>query len=550
MMNVQPTSKPVLEFTHSVFSDYLARGEAQFALEQLLDRIRLEANSPYGFVGEFQTNDRVPQILVQAVQGYSWQARDHSISLAEGTLVTRVASSSSPVRVETHTPLHLTGFPDGHPEISRFFGIQLVHGGHVIGMVGLANSAIGYEQFDFEKIQPLVDAASTIVNSYRSKIHGEILTSERNEQLRQESLTLLAGNLSNDLNNILAAIVGTADLELQRDRSVEPDPKSFEVIRDLAITASELTSHLLTYAGKGFIHRKRVDINEIVSETIRNIRPKVPRVVGLELKLAKPPVLSLGDPSALKKVFSNLLENAVEAISGRPGSIMVETEIRIPKEVSGSSPIADPRPMVVVRIKNDGPSIVHEELHRIFDPYYTTKQPGRGLGLAAVQGIVRAHKGRVSVVSDDRNDTVFEVCLPATTMRNIGSGGVVGTGFTGKCLIVDDEAPVLRVLNGVMTHLGFECVKAINGLEAVNCVRSGEHNFSCAVVDLSMPGMDGRETAVEIRKLNPDLPIVFSTGFATPSISPDLLDLDRTEFVKKPYTIQQMAEGVSRLMTD
>jgi CheY-like chemotaxis protein len=300
---------------------------------------------------------------------------------------------------------------------------------------------------------------------------------------------------------------------------------------------------MLAYSGKGRFVIEPIDLNYLVRDLEHLLSASTSRRARLVFSLENTLPAVEADATQMRQIILNLVTNAAEAISSCDGEIVVTTGTTAVNEESTPPFIMDgelkPGAYVFLNVTDNGTGISEKTMQRIFDPFFTTKFTGRGLGLAAVLGIVRGHRGAIAVQTERGRGTSFTIYLPALPHRI----DMVPTPLpirqqaksAGKILLVDDVSTVLAVGKRILEKEGFEVLIARHGREALDLFASEGHNIACVILDLTMPEMDGVETAVELWKKNPKLPIVLSSGYSEQE------SLDRfpagmvAGFIPKPY---------------
>ncbi len=396
---------------------------------------------------------------------------------------------------------------------------------------------------------------ATVIGPYRrgGEIVGAIGTSidvtawrtlERRmvDAQRAESLGVLAGGLAHDFNNLLVAVLGNADLALREIGDGMPGRTEIENIRDAGLRAAELTEQLLAYAGRRGSGTTRVEPSGIVDELLRIIAPRVPK--NIEIGVEIPSGLAVrGDPTQLRQVVLNLIHNARDALTDRGGTIA----IRARTEHASGEPQADDvltppaGSYVVLEVADDGPGMNAETRRHVFEPFYTTKQTGHGLGLAAVLGIVRAHGGGIRVTSSPGAGATFQVLWPAAAsapVRVPSPPRVAGR----TVLVIDDERMVREVLTRMVQDLGYSALAAGDGQSAL-ALLDGEP-VDAVLVDLTMPGMNGADVVAAVRARRPGLPVIVCSGYDRDSRGPTGADA----YLAKPFRIDALERTLVKLL--
>ena len=375
------------------------------------------------------------------------------------------------------------------------------------------------------------------------------------EQLRQsqrlESLGVLAGGIAHDFNNLLVGILGNASLAMDVLGDDTPVKQMLEDLTGASERAAALTRQLLAYAGKEHLTTRPIELSGLVRELTGLLRASVPKNVHLALDLPAGLPYIEGDPTQLQQVIMNLVINAAEAIpEGVHGTVTAATACRKPtasEQLGAIIPFDSiDQTYVALTIADTGSGIPPEVRPRIFDPFFTTKFTGRGLGLSAVLGIVKAHGGLISLQSAAGSGTTFTVLLPVpaeTAPPEVAA--VRSSGHSvGTILVVDDERTVRAVAERALHHSGYEVLLAENGREAINLVAT-HPDIAAVVLDLAMPVMTGDQALPALRELRPALPIILSSGYSESEARRRFANAGITAFLQKPYKAATLADVVS-----
>jgi len=384
-------------------------------------------------------------------------------------------------------------------------------------------------------------------------------TERRNseERLRQkqklESIGLLAGGVAHDFNNVLTVIMGSASLGL----SECPTCQHSKAILAASERAAYLTKQLLAYAGKGNIVPKLIDLTDLVSQSTELLRASVSRRVRLEFDLAKDLPCVEADPSQIDQILMNLVINAGEAISPRmDGVIRVATShCQVTPEITKRhylvSDSADGH-CVCLEVRDNGSGMDEATVARIFDPFFSTKFLGRGLGLAAVHGIVRSNQGFIEVRSAPGAGTTFRVFLPASEKRpsaepQPGASRVLPQA-SATILVVDDEEMVRKMAGTVLRQYGYKVLEAQHGMDALQVLAGASPPPSLALIDVVMPVMGGDELVPILAAQYPALKIVMSSGYPEEEAHKVFPSGMTATFLRKPYTGTALAEKIAEVL--
>ncbi len=389
---------------------------------------------------------------------------------------------------------------------------------------------------------------------------NEKLNRKMLETQKLESLGVLAGGIAHDFNNLLTVILGNASLTQVEAGVTEGERARMHTIATAAKRAADLCRQLLAYAGKGAFVIERFDLNRVTQETARLLELSVHKAT-LEFELAPGLPAIEADPSQIRQIIMNLVLNAAEAIGSKPGRIrVITTSVTLREgELPDALPVGTQLSGRYVRleINDEGAGMTPDVLSRIFDPFYTTKFAGRGLGLAAVLGIVRSNKGALTVQSQLGRGSVFRVYLPAS----LNAPGPVDTIFaptpvvpkpasSGTVLVADDEASVRQVISAVLKRSGYEVVAVENGDEALRRFNAEPDRFHLALLDITMPGTDGLTALRRMRVLRPTIPCIILSGHSEQDAAGDFGGTGKTIFLQKPFDLEALSKALVRVKAE
>ncbi|MBU6399179.1 MAG: CHASE domain-containing protein [Verrucomicrobia bacterium] len=398
--------------------------------------------------------------------------------------------------------------------------------------------------------------AQEIAERKRAEEERHHLEQKMQEAQKLESLGVLAGGIAHDFNNILAGVLGNAGLvrlDLPCDSAALPFVREIEAG---ATRAADLCAQMLAYAGRGHLQVSRLDLSRLVAETVHLLEVSISKRVRLQFEMAPNLPAVLGDPTQLRQVVMNLVMNASEAIGNRPGQITVGTAVRFADrlQLRQSTPLPDlPEDnYVCLTVADDGCGMDAATQVRIFDPFFSTKFLGRGLGLAAVQGIVRGHHGTLKVDSAVGQGSTFTLFLPVAgdpiseptpTPASAAAGHGVGTA-----LVVDDEETVRTVAARMLENFGYHTILAPDGREALARIESATQPIRFVLLDLTMPRLDGEQTFRALRRLRPDLPILVMSGYSEEELAGRFAGPGPTGFLAKPFKPETLASKLQTLL--
>ena len=385
------------------------------------------------------------------------------------------------------------------------------------------------------------------------------LAVERNrleEQLRQatkmEAVGVLAGGIAHDFNNLLAVILGNTELALSvLPEDAEAAPMLREVVTANA-SAAELCNQLLAYAGRGVLSKETVECNTLIREIGGLLHVTLSKKAQLAFDLHPAPLCLVADRGQLRQVIMNLITNAAEAVGDVDGRVVISTSAatytREQLERVAPDSGLEPGDYARLRVSDTGVGMSSATEARIFDPFFTTKPSGRGLGLAAVRGIVSGLRGVISVTSTPGVGTEFTVLLPRVPAPcNDAAAGAESEpeARAGHVLVVDDEPAVRMPLAGMLERAGFSVTQAGDGLEAIHLFRDRPDAVDCVLLDLSMPKLSGEEVFHEMRKLRDNLPVVLISGYTEQEIMERFEGAGLVGAVQKPAPMKVLLSKVN-----
>ncbi len=404
-----------------------------------------------------------------------------------------------------------------------------------------------------------VEARTQELSEANSQLEREIVERERAEAERLrlerqmvqaqklESLGVLTGGVAHDFNNLLVTIMANSELALSYldEKSTASDYVRRSV--EAAERAAELTQQLLSYSGKTHFTPTVLDLSSLVTDMADLLDVSTGGKVELMLDVSDAPVNVRADATQVRQIVMNLITNAVEAMPDG-GVVRIGTAtLDLPPVSIGrlyrSAPI-DSVPYAVLEVHDVGPGLDRDTCSKIFDPFFTSKFLGRGLGLAVVLGIVRSHQGVIAVDSDLGSGTTFTILLPAVSGESIEDHQPKvdsAWNVTGKVLVVDDERGVCAAA-AMLQHLGFETIEAFGGREAIDVFEKNHDEIRFVLLDHAMPEMNGTQTMRRLREISPEVTIIISSGYSETEIAMSADETKPAAFLQKPYRLDGLRE--------
>ena len=393
----------------------------------------------------------------------------------------------------------------------------------------------------------------------REERHRRALEAKMQETQKLESLGVLAGGIAHDFNNLLMGVLGNAGLARLELPPGSPVHECLENMETAALRAAELTRQMLAYAGKGQFVAQPMSLSAVVQEMVHLLGTVISKKATLRLELADGLPSIEADATQIRQVVMNLITNASDALADEVGTITIATGACCadPTYLASSLVGAElaPGEYVFVEVRDTGVGMTPETQARIFDPFFTTKFTGRGLGLAAVLGIMRGHQGAIRLESAPGQGTTFRLLFPAAAAHPAEVTGVElaiaeGSLRGRRVLVVDDEVLVRDAVTRMLRHLGTEPVAAVNGCDAISLLDRAPDSVDVVLLDMMMPEMSGEETFLEIHDRYPALPVILTSGYDEIEGASRLVDRGLAGFIHKPYRLAELQRALERALAD
>jgi len=387
----------------------------------------------------------------------------------------------------------------------------------------------------------------------KENLHRQLVQSQK-----MESIGTLAGGVAHDFNNMLAVILGNAQLAGMDLPPDSPVRGAIDEIENAALRAKELTMKLLTFARKEKLNVRNMAVNAMLADLAAFLQRSVPKKIEIKTALtSNPPVVSM-DANQMYQVFLNICTNACDAMPDG-GTLTIESsKVSIDEEYAKQHNEAVPGEYCLVQISDTGVGMISEVRKRIFDPFFTTKGAGKGtgLGLSVSYGIVKNHGGFIGVYSEPGRGAGFKVYLPvavgdaaAAAAEPEKHGESLRKGAE-TILVVDDEEAVLSLAGRILEKAGYIAILADKGKEAVRVYRERHDEIALVVLDMVMPEMDGRDVFNALKEIDPDVKVILSSGFSVSGQAGALMEEGIQAFVQKPFSIADLCNTVRRVIDD
>jgi len=453
-----------------------------------------------------------------------------------------------------------------------YFGVKatvwvpLSENGNIFGFVGFTCTK-GPRNWSTESIALLKLVGETLVNMFsKAKFLQEREMAQEEHRLLElkmekaqklESLGLMAGGVAHDFNNLLMGILGNAALALL---DLPNNTKNYDRILQIKKTAeraAQLTNQLLAFSGKGQFVLESIDLGALVDEILTLLRPALNAKARIILNWSSSKLNIQGDSTQIRQVVMNLITNASDSLPITGGEISISTFVtyRSKDELKRFNLGAelDEGDYITLEVKDTGCGMPAATIAKIFDPFFTTKFTGRGLGLAAVHGILRGHRGAIAVNSVVEKGTAFRILLPIDSStvdcQNVDTESDYTRNIvpiTGAILVIDDEELPQSVVSEMLEQLGYTVFGASSGHEGLEILKAQGRAISAVLVDMTMPDLDGIQTATGLKQLQPDIPIVLMSGYSESEALTNLGKDYISAFLAKPFGVSELQEIISK----
>ncbi|MFW5802501.1 MAG: response regulator [Verrucomicrobiota bacterium] len=532
---------------HKGAQDYLVRGTVsaaniwriiRYAVERKRTQDSLIRHLGQGPEGENQFRilvDQTPEAILVVDESGIVQYANPAAGQCLGKTRSELEHSPSPVRITPEQLVDRDIMIDNKPHILEVQAVNAQWAGNLAHVATLRD----------------------VTEARRQQRERDAENPEVQRAQAAESLACLAGGIAHDYRNLLMGILGNASLALMELDKDVPAREYLDQIRDAARRASDLTNKMLTYSGRHHFRFASVDLSELTDDIKPVVTPSSPTNVELNFEIPDtlPPLVA--DADHLRQALMNLLVNSWEALDDEPGKValragqstLAETEGIVFSFLNRENP---DQTLLWIEVEDTGPGIPKDLRHRVFDPFYSTKFTGRGLGLSTVLGVMRGHSGAIAVQAPLAGGARIRLLFPAVretaeetrTRPKVPSAATSLESGKARVLVVDDEPIVLNICRRYLTANGFEVVTAADGEQAVDIFQAKHKDIQAVILDLNMPRMNGREALRQFQAIDPTVGIVISTGFAAAEIRKEFENLGASDVLEKPYEPERLINAL------
>ncbi|MCU0596294.1 MAG: PAS domain S-box protein, partial [Desulfobacterota bacterium] len=437
--------------------------------------------------------------------------------------------------------------------VPKEYELKMIHRDGVTRV--MVNLSVGMTIFQGE--QAVIGTIKDITEKKQAEGERRKLEDQVRHVQKLESLAVLAGGIAHDINNLLMGMLGNTELGLLSLPQDDRVRNNLQEIQKAVLRAAELCRQMLAYSGRGQFLIERVQLTDMIKEMSSTTQVSVPKQVQLLYHLAEGLPAVEGDLVQLRQVLMNLVVNASESIGDAPGTITVSTRaMECTQDDFRNSYLNESIPgglYVCMEVADTGCGMDEATRQKVFDPFFSTKFTGRGLGLAAVLGIVRGHKGAIEVRSEPGRGSTFKVLLPAVVeesdRRTARPFAPMITDVGSKTLlVVDDEEPVRTVATQMLEMLGFRVLTAGDGVEAIEVMRANRHGIDLVLLDLAMPRMSGEETFHAMKAIDRSIPVIITSGYSEEEVESHFSGVELAGMIPKPFSFQTLRDVLGRVL--
>ena len=434
-----------------------------------------------------------------------------------------------------------------------------------LAVSGKSFSGIETIRYDKEKNTIHVSISGAIYRDQKGNPVGSVvnlrditeqkkLEAQLEQANKMKAIGTLSGGIAHDFNNILSIIIGNTELALEDVPARNPAHSYLKEIRRASSRAKDVVHQLLSFARKRELERKPIKLIPVIEDTIKLLRATIPMSVEIRQNIKSTFDNVLADSTQIHQILINLCTNADHAMPDG-GIIEISLEnVELDKEAVSQYPELNPGRYVNLRVSDTGNGIPNEEIDRIFDPYFTTKEFGKGtgMGLSVVHGIVKSHGGVITVHSEHGQGATFSILLPAIekeTVFEFKTDEKLPTG-SESILFIDDEKSIVFVGRNRLERLGYKVESRMNPVEAIELFRNNPDQFDLVITDMTMPEMNGEQLSKMILKIRPDMPIILCSGFSEKINEEKAKEIGIRRFVAKPISRNELANLVRQILDE
>ena len=445
------------------------------------------------------------------------------------------------------------GLPEGHVAIDNFMSVPVFENGKIVCIAAAANKEENYTNIDIQELKLLLDSTWQIIKQKRYEAENKILEKQFLHTQKMEAIGTLAGGIAHDFNNILQPIIGYAQMGIDGINDSVLNHRYYSQILTASNRAKDLVQQILMFSRQSDQDLKPLELQFIIKEVIQFLRSSLPTSINIQTHIDKNCGLVEANATQIHQVIMNLVSNAYHSMQHKGGELQIRLR---PVDITPDEALdrdLSPGSYVCLSVSDTGEGMDQSLIDRVFDPYFTTKEKGKGtgLGLATVMGIVKGHNGHIQLSSDLGIGTTFHIFFPTTTKETAQKTSekpkLIPTG-NEKILLVDDEYSVVELQRDMLEPLGYDITMRTSSIDAYEAFKANPGRFDLVVTDMTMPNMTGDLMVERMLNINPNLPIILCTGFN------ELINEERAKkigiraFMMKPFTQFELANTIRQVL--
>jgi PAS domain S-box-containing protein len=408
------------------------------------------------------------------------------------------------------------------------------------------------QAFEYKGRLAILSTVRDITDRKRAEKERLTLEAQLKQAQKMESIGTLAGGIAHDFNNILGIILGNAELAMDDVPEWNPARFNLKEIRTASLRAKDVVRQLLSFARKTRLEKKPTNIVSIVKESLNLIRSSIPASIDIHRNISADIDNILADPTQINQVLINLCTNANHAMPDGGIIEVILNNAALDENATAQYPDLNSGRYVSLTVRDTGHGIPKEDMDRIFDPYFTTKEVGKGtgMGLAVVHSIVKEHNGIISVKSEPGKGTTFNIFFPAVDKDAVVESEPSEKLPMGneKILFIDDEASIVNMARQMLERLGYKVDAKMSSIEALEFFRSKPDQFDLVITDLTMPKMTGDKLVQEILSIRPDIPVILCTGFSEKIDEKKATAIGASDYIEKPVNQHDFAFKIRKVL--
>jgi signal transduction histidine kinase/ActR/RegA family two-component response regulator/HAMP domain-containing protein len=529
-------------------------GEKELADFSLEEAIRL-TNSKIGYLAFMNADEKVLSIRSwskQVMQQCKTRDKPIDFPVERGGLWGEAVRQRKPMITNDYqapNPLK-KGYPEGHVKMIRYMNIPVFDGERIVAVAALGNKENDYDESDARQLTLLMQGMWQIIQRKRADEDKKRLAVRLQQIQKLEAIATLAGGIAHEFNNALAAVVGNLEL-LQMHLPDHENVKKFGHVTERSIyRLTNLTNLLLAYARQGKYWPENVNLSEFVKSLIPMLIHDIAPGINIETDLSSTISTIKADIVQLQMLMSAILKNASEATKGQGRIRVITSNKEIDASFAANHPGLKPGCYVGLTVEDHGKGMDEKTKSRIFEPFFTTNFQGRGLGMAAVYGIIKNHGGYIYIDSEPGQGTAVRILLPPveTEIKEATADKAEITRGAATILVIEDEEMLLNMIRSMLEMKGYLVLGAKTGKEALDMAQAFSGDIDLALLDMKLPDMAGAKLYPMIKQARPNLKVIVCTGYSLNGPARKILNAGAQGFIQKPFSLNTLTSKVEEVL--